>query len=245
MPDITIRGEASLDIFANGLIKNGFEVERKQIPIDIIIWTEDKPIMAERKTCSDLARSIRDASIWEQLKAMEVTDRKNRHVLLEDYNWRGFFELAKCPSCSRKTYKKLCPKCGNKTVPIVQMNRHSIVSTTSDINKFANLVVTLTPTHTYEWIQDQLEEVLRSYKEKKYYKLRPSAKRDFSLGEQAQYIVEGFPGVGGVASQKIRQNSDSLFNFIETINYKTDSINYIPKKLVEKIKDVCMTGWRK
>src|SRR5437588_150767 len=128
-----VLGEDSIDSFVDGLIKNGFNVVRKQIPTDFIIWTDDKPIMAERKTCSDLARSIKDASIWEQLKAMDVTDRKDRYVLLEDYNWRGFFELAICSVCTRKTYRKLCPKCGNKTIPIVKMNRHSIVATTSDI----------------------------------------------------------------------------------------------------------------
>jgi len=218
--DITIRSESSLDFFTNALIKNGFDVERKLIPVDGIIWTEEEPIAFERKSTSDYIRSLKDGSIWEQLKAMrEFTSRENSYVLLEDYDW---------PFSLKHTF----------------FNRHSIVSANHSVLKFSNLLPTLSKTHTYEWLQDRLEEVLQKYKETKSYTLRPSAKKDLSPAEQAQYIIEGFPGVGGVASGKIRSNSDSLWGFLQTVNYKTDSVNYIPKKLVDNIKAISMVNWK-
>ena len=220
MPDITIRSEASLDFFAEGFINNGFDVERKLIPVDGIIWTDAEPIAFERKSCSDFIRSIKDGSIWDQLKAMkEFTSRDNSYLLIEDYDW--FFSLKH-----------------------TQFNRHAIVSTAHTASKTANIIPTLSKTHTYEWIQDRLEETLRQFKEIKYYTLRPTARKSLSPAQKAEYIIEGFPGVGGAASQKIRQNSDSFIHFIETVNYKPDTITYIKKPLVDKIKEICINPWR-
>ena len=220
LPDITIRSEASLDFFAEGFTNNGFDVERKLIPVDGIIWTDSEPIAFERKSCSDFVRSIKDGSIWDQLKAMrEFTSKDNAYLLLEDYDW--YFSLKH-----------------------TQFNRHAIVSTAHATTKFAHLITTLSKIHTYEWIQDRLEETLRQYKEIKYYPLRPAASKTLSPEKQAEYVVEGFPGVGGAASEKIRQNSDSFIHFIETVNYKPDTITYIKKPLVDKIKEICINPWR-
>jgi|SRR5438552_7405372 len=220
MSDITIRSEASLDFFIKGLLSNGIDVERKLIPVDMVIWTENRPIAIERKSTSDYLRSIKDGSIWEQLKAMhEFTSPDNCYFLIEDYDWPF-------------------------TLKHSAMNRHAIVSVGHTITNNAKIVPTLSRTHSFEWVQDRLEEVLRKYKETKSYTLRSSAKKDLSPAEQAQYIIEGFPGVGGVASRKIRSNSDSLWNLLEMCNYKTETVTFIPRRLVENIKNVCMTNWR-
>jgi ERCC4-type nuclease len=226
--DMVIRREASnieiMEVFQSQIqyLKNQYGIDIKYeigtAPVDFVLFTADKPIYIERKTISDFAASIKDKRLWEQADAMKKEAS------------RGIFII----EGSMFSIDQFHPDFKN-----------SLIGAQRKLIKDGHqLYLSYDKDWTAIYLRLELEE-LKGIVHKRRVTLRPAASPNFTLKKQAQYIVEGFPGVGGATSEKIRTNSDSLWQFLQDVNYKTDSIGYIPRKLVDKIKDVCMTSWRK
>ena len=197
--DMVIRKEASnleiMEVFQSQLqyMKNQYGIDIKYeigaAPVDFVLFTEDKPIYIERKTINDFAASIKDKRLWEQSAAMK-----------EEAS-RGIFII----EGSMFSIDQFHPDFKN-----------SMIGAQRKLIKDGHqLYLSYDKDWTAIYLRLELEE-LKGVVHKRRVTLRPAAGKDLPPDKQAQYIIEGFPGVGGAASQKIRQNSDSLLNFMET-----------------------------
>jgi len=215
--DLIIRKEPSnIDILESGLFAE-YNYEIGDAPVDFVLFTNTKPIYIERKTVNDFGASIKDKRLWKQSEAMH--SEASRGIFLIE---GSFYSIDKW----RPEF------------------RNSIIGAQRTLVRNGHeLFFTFDKEWTATFIKQELD-LLKGIINKRKYTLRATAAASLSPAEQAQYIIEGFPGIGGVMSEKIRQNSDSLWSLLETINYKTDSVKFIPKKLIERIKSICMTNWR-
>jgi DNA excision repair protein ERCC-4 len=226
--DIIVRAESSLKEFAKALENKGFVVQVSLAPVDFVIWTNDKPILAERKTTNDFVRSIQDGSLFEQAKVMSEIS-PNRFFLLEDYSWRDFFQF---------TFKSG----GGR----VKMSPNSIVGSMDAVERKLGVPVisTLSKKGTLYWLTKVLEETkgIRKYHPSA---LRASASRKLSLEEQAEYIVQGFPGMGPSTSREVRKAYDSLDDFLDSLFCAKD--DRLPSRvfnLLPKWKEILTVNWK-
>jgi len=225
--DMIIRNEASnlelVEILEAEFkyLKNQYGVDIKyeigDAPVDFVLFTDEKPIYIERKTISDFAASLRDKRLWQQAEAM--TNEASRGIFLIE---GSLFSI-----------DKYHPDFKNS---IIGAQRKLI-------KRGHELFYGFERDWTAVYIRLELEE-LKNITHKRRITLRATAAQSLNPAEQAQYIMEGFPGIGGAKSEVIRKNTNSLWNFLETVNYKTDTIKFLPPNLTKKIKDICMENWK-
>jgi|SRR3989304_9379677 len=215
--DLVIRNEPSnLAVLEGGSLKD-YKYEVGDAPVDFVLFTDVKPIYVELKTVNDFAASIKDKRLWKQSEAMK--NEASRGIFVIEGSFYGL--------------DKWHPEFKNSVIGAERAllrNGHE-------------LIFTFNKEWTATFIKQELD-LLNGIVEKRKYTLRATAGSNLNPSEQAQYVVEGFPGIGGVTSETIRQNTSSLWNLLETINYKPDTIKFLPRKLVERIKNICMTNWK-
>jgi ERCC4-type nuclease len=225
--DIFIRSEKSLEPFFKAL-NHDWRVTVKQIPVDFIIPTDkDTPIAIERKTTSDFIGSIKSNHLVDQLRAMrEISD--DCYILLEG-SWSWIFS-------EKNKYRS-------------HFNQSSVVGFIDVVDKFGVKIIPVNnKLWSIWWISKKLTD-LKGVKKKQTFKLRGSASRDLSPAEQAQYIIEGFPGLGPKGLEEIKHNFIDAQTFIEWILHVGDDWSHITPlahldKLSTRISNLRMT-WQK
>jgi hypothetical protein len=193
--DILVRPEKAQESIAKALEKD-WKVGYDQTPTDFLIFTDNFPVMAERKTCRDFINSVRDGHIIDQLRAMKQYS-DDCYILLEG-SWSWIFS-------EKNPYRS-------------HFSEASVVGMLTAVDKFGVKIVPLSnQAWTVMWLDKRLRDV-KGLVKKTDYKLRPSAAKDLSPVEQAEYIASGFPRLGPAGIEEVKSVFDNLGDFIEWAN---------------------------
>lgn len=197
MSDIVIRDEWSLKDIGNELADKGINVEYGLIPVDFCLLTNDKPLLIERKTFKDFTRSVADKSLWRQIEVMkEGTDIDKCYILIEgNYGQTGWGK---------------------------GWSRESIIGTLRSIEKQGVKVYNFP---SLLWSRDWLIQEVKKYKgleKKRGFTLRSSASRKLSPEKQAEYLLEGFPEMGKVRFEEVKDKTSNANEFLEWVQGKKE-----------------------
>lgn len=191
-----------------------FKVESLPAGDYYIPSVSSKDLVLERKSNTDLVRSIRDRSIWEQL------------ILLS--SWK---EIRPCILFE-----------GSPTVITkwTDWSEGSIMGVFLSILFDWNFQILYTPSERWTVITlKRLYDRLGSSKKKELFPVGKPMPRGLTLEEQARRVIEAFPNISAARADLIQKHFRSVNNFIR--NWATvDEISGIGPKIKDGIGKVIM-----
>jgi len=209
MTDIGIdTREQYKEFFCDELTKLGHECDIVKLDAgDFIVYgdTEENAILIERKDDSDFLGSVQgnkdpitgvnqEGRIWDQLKRMSETGLR-RYLLID-----GNIYSKKLTAYRKKGWDK--PR---------------LWAVLDGITKYGMAYhMTKNREESIEWLSMLIN---KQNKPKKVFSLRVSVPRDMPFPKKQEYLLQGMPGIGPIASESIMDeylSLDNAFNNIET-----------------------------
>jgi Fanconi anemia group M protein len=198
-----------------GLKANGLEVSIKALPVDYVVEVEDGWAV-ERKTCIDLAKSIRDGRLWGELKKLKSIEGLKPVLLVE-----GSLAVV-------EKFTSWAPQ--------------SIVGVLNSVMFDWGVHVVFVP--SVRWTVTYLTQLAKSaeIEERKPYPLRVKQKAE-SPREYALMVVEGLPGVSAVRARALLRHFKTLRSLFNASVEKLMEVEGVGRKTAEKIYEVANTEY--
>ncbi|RLF19591.1 MAG: hypothetical protein DRZ82_05235 [Thermoprotei archaeon] len=225
--DITIDSrEASIRVVRNKTIKEYLEELGLKVAVDVLpigdyylhAKRKEECIIIERKTITDLANSIRDGRLWNQLRALSEQKENGISVILLVEGWIKLLEK----------FTKWRPQAILRLLETIQVKY--------------GIPIVYSP--SWDWTALYIKaraEALGKAEEKKVYYIR-AGKRPSGLHERILFVAEGL--VGPKLARRLLEEFSTLRRLANASRVELMRVEGIGKERADLIWRIFNTPWR-
>lgn len=219
---IDSREDAANPEFKVKLAVEGVKTAVRELPAGdflILAPTGGKSVLVERKTVDDLANSIRDGRIWEQVALLRESASRDGHI-----------PVLLVEGCLEKLEKHR----GWRIQSVIR------VLDTIAIDQGVPVLNSPSKEATIKWIAAKAKSLGRT-EEKRFVRMRVE-KKPMSLNERILYVVEGV--AGPVLARRLLTKFKTIRNIANASIYELMTVEGIGEVRAQEIHAVFNTPWR-